>query len=326
MYQQPGPTDSSMLDVAAGPHCRMGTGIAQINQRWIIALLPAIAGSIYYFGPASLKIFGLCVIFAVAIDLLAERFAPSRDLTSNWSSILYALMLGCMLPLNAPWWLILTGCFFMVVVGRKLFGGIGAFPAHPVALSIAVLQLSWPGRMDHIAALKDLDWQTAMVSPLRMAKSVGASAESHYHWLDMLLGRQIAGTGEAMVLFILIGGLFLILIREIQWQVVAGFIIGLVITASLMHLSDPQTFASPLFYLLSGGTLFMGIFLITDHTTSPVNRFSMFCYGILAGVLLMLIRGYSQHADGIVYAVLLANLCSPLLDMIRPKTKGAENV
>ncbi|MDJ0621498.1 MAG: RnfABCDGE type electron transport complex subunit D [Desulfocapsaceae bacterium] len=326
MYQQPGPTDSSMLDVAVGPHCRMGSGIAQVYQRWAIALLPAIAASIYYFGTASLRIFGLCVFFAVVIDLVAERLAPSRDLTSNWNSLLYGLMLGFMLPVNAPWWLILTGCFFMVIVGKKLFGGVGGFPAQPVVLSVAILQLSWPGRMDNTAALKDFDWQVTMVEPLRMLKSLGASAESQYQWLDLLLGRQVAGAAEAMVLPILFGGLFLLLLREIQWQVVAGFLIGLLVTASLLHLSDPGTFASPQFYLLSGGTLFMGLFLITDHTTSPVNRIPMLCYGIIAGFLLMLIRGYSQHTDGIVYAVLLANLCSPLLDMIKPRVKGGENV
>jgi electron transport complex protein RnfD len=326
MYQQPGPTDASMLDVAVGPHCRMGTGLAQVHQRWVIALLPAIAASIYYFGTASLRVLGLSVFFAVVIDLLAERLAPSRDLTSNWSSVLFGLMLGFMLPVNAPWWLILTGCLFMVIVGKKLFGGAGGFPAHPVALGIAILQLSWPARMDNTGALKDLDWQVTMVEPLRMLKSLGASAESQYQWLDLLLGRQVAGAAEAMVLPILIGGLFLLILREIQWQVVAGFLIGLLVTASLLYFSAPETFASPQFHLLSGGTLFMGLFLITDHTTSPVNRIPMLCYGIIGGVLLILIRGYSQHSDGIVYAVLLANLCSPLLDMIKPRVKGGENV
>ena len=110
-----------------------------------------------------------------------------------------------------------------------------------------------------------------------------------------------------------------------QWQVPAGFLAGLLATGYALHLSDPTAFASPLFHLLSGGTLFMGLFLLTDHTTSPVNRIPMFCYGLLAGVLLVLIRGYSLHVDGIVYAVLLANLTSPLLDMIKPQVKGESN-
>ncbi len=326
LVQEPTPTDARMLDVAVGPHYRLGSGIAEINQRWVIALFPAMAASVYTFGPAALRVFGLCVFFAVAFDLLAEKLAPSRDLTSNWSSVLLALLLAFMLPLNAPWWLILGGCFFMVIVGKKIFGGVGSYPAQPAVLSLAILQLSWPGRMDNTAALKDMDWPVTMVEPLRLLKSMGVSAESHYEWLNLLLGRQVAGTADGMVLFVLIGGVFLLLLREIQWQLPAGFIIGLLTTATLLHLVHPETFASPMFYLLSGGTLFMGLFLLTDHTTSPVNRLPMFLFGLLAGVLLILIRGYSNHADGIAYAVLLVNLCSPLMDMIRAKVKGAEDV
>lgn len=326
MFQQPTPAEPGMLDVAVGPHTRLGAGIAPVTQRWVLALLPAIAASFYYFGPAALRVFGLSVCFAVAFDLLAEKLAPSRDLTSNWSSVLLALLLAFMLPLDAPWWLILIGCFFMVIVGKKLFGGVGAYPVQPAVLSFAILELSWPGRMDNTGALLTLDWPVTMVEPLRLLKSMGAGAESQYQWLDLLLGRQVAGTADGMVLFVLLGGLFLLLIRQIQWQLPAGFFIGLLGMATLMHLIDPDTFGSPMFYLLSGGTLFMGFFLITDHTTSPVNRLPMLLFGFLAGVLLILIRGYSNHVDGIAYAVLLANLCSPLLDMIKPKVKGVEDV
>lgn len=326
MFKPPTPPDPSMLDVGVGPHCRTGNGLAAIHQRWVIALVPAMAASLYVLGPASFRIFGLCLFFAVAIDFVSEKFAPSRDLTSNWSSVLLALLLAFMLPVNAPWWLILVGCFFMVIVGKKLFGGVGAYPVQPAVLSIAILHLSWPGRMDNTNALRSMDWQVTMVEPLRLLKSMGIAAESHYEWLDLLLGRQVAGTADGMVIFILIGGIFLLLVREIQWQLPAGFLIGLLGTATVLHMSNPESFASPLFYLLSGGTLFMGLFLITDHTTSPVNKLPMFLYGILAGVLLMLIRGYSKHVDGVVFAVLLANLCSPLIDMIKPKVKGGKDV
>jgi electron transport complex protein RnfD len=325
-FQQASAPNTDLLDVGVGPHYRIGTGLAAIYQRWVIALIPAMAASLYFFGPAALRIFCLCILFAVAFDFLAEKIAPSRDLTSNWSSVSLALLLAFMMPLNAPWWLIFLGCFLMVIVGKKIFGGVGAYPAQPAVLAIAILQLSWPARMDYTNALKSMDWSVTMIEPLRLLKSMGPIAESQYHWLDLLLGRQVAGVAEGMVLFIFIGGLFLLLAREIQWQLPVGFLIGLLGIATPLYLSDPNSFASPLFYLFSGGTLFMGFFLITDHTTSPVNKLPLFLYGILAGVLLMLIRVYSKHYDGIVFAVLLANLCFPLLDMIKPKVKGVKDV
>lgn len=318
--------EKPMLDVAVGPHYRLGNGLAEIYQRWVIALLPAIGASLYFFGPASLRVFCLCIGFSLALDLLSEKLAPSKDLTSNWSSVSLALLLAFMLPINAPWWLIFLGCFFMVIVGKKFFGGVGAYPAQPAVLAVAFLQLSWPTRMDNTGAMHSFDWPVTMVEPLRLLKSLGASAESQYHWYDMLLGRQVSGTADGMVLFILIGGIILLAMREIQWQLPAGFLLGLLGTATLLHSINPEVFASPMFYLLSGGTLFMGLFLITDHTTSPVNKLPLFLYGILAGVLLILIRGYSKHVDGIVFAVLLANLCFPLLDMIKPKVKGGKDV
>ncbi len=323
MFDQTSPTDTSMLDVAVGPHCRLGSGLAEIYQRWVIALIPAMAASIFIFGSAALRIFGLCVCFSVAFDFISEKVAPSRDLTSNWSSVSLALILAFMLPLNAPWWLIMIGCLLMVIVGKKFFGGVGAYPVQPAVLAVAVMHLSWPDRMDYTAALKDMDWSVTMVEPLRLMKSIGSAAAEQYHWYDLLLGYQVSGTASGMVFFILIGGLLLLLMREIQWHAPAGFLVGIAVTAGVLHMTDPMAFASPIFYLLSGGTVFMGLFLITDHTTSPVNNTPLFLYGLLAGVLLIFIRGYSKHVDGIAYAVLLVNLCAPLLDMIRPKAKGA---
>ena len=171
-----------------------------------------------------------------------------------------------------------------------------------------------------------MDWSVTMIEPLRLVKSVGAEAAQQYNWYEMFFGFQVAGTGNGMVFFLLFSGLLLLLMREIQWQAPAGFAVGLIATAGLLHLSDPVAFPSPLFYLLSGGTVFMALFLLTDHTNSPVNNLPLFIYGLLGGVLLILIRGFSNHVDGIAYAVLLVNLCAPLLDMIKPKTKGAGNV
>lgn len=317
------PSGKQMLNVGVGPHVRLGTGLAETYQKWVLALAPAMVASLFFFGPGVLRVFGLCIVFSLAIDFIAEKLAPSRDITSNWSSVSLAVLLAFMLPLNTPWWLILIGCFLMVVVGKKFFGGVGAYPAQPAVLALAVMQLSWPDRMDYTGALKDLDWSVTMIEPLKMAKSLGAAAADQYHWYDLFFGHQIAGTANGMVFFILIGGALLIALREIEWHAPAGFLVGLIVTGTIFYMYDPTTFASPVFYLLSGGTVFMGLFLITDHTTSPVNKVPLFLYGVLAGILLILIRGFSKHVDGIAFAVLLVNLCAPLMDMIKPKVKGA---
>mgnify|MGYP000202219674 CR=1 FL=1 len=261
-----------------------------------MGLTPAMAASLFIMGPASLRVFGLCVCFSVIIDFICEKLAPSRDLTSNWSSVSLALLLAFMLPLNAPWWFILIGCLIMIVIGKKFFGGVGAFPVHPAVLSVAVLQLSWPDRMDYTAAMKDMDWSVTMIEPLRLAKSMGAQVVDYYNWHELFFGIQVAGTANGMVFFILVSGLLLLLMQQIQWQAPAGFVLGLMVTGGLLHQVDPSAFAPPLFYLLSGGTVFMALFLITDHTNSPVNKTPLFIYGLIAGIYYLATRNMSVGA------------------------------
>lgn len=312
------------LNVASSPHWRDGSGLDGMQRLWLLALMPAIAASVWLFGLHSLRIIGLALAFSVSLDALANKLVPSKDKTTNWSSVTLAVIFAFLMPYDVPWWLILVGCFIMIVVGKKLFGGMGAYPVHPVLLSYAMLQVSWPQRFDYTASLVSLDWGVRMVEPLRLVKTVGAGGEQAFYWLDLLLGKQVAGIGNALVLYLLLGGLFLMIIRQIPWHIPVAFIIGNLLMAGILYLVDPGQFASPTFYLLSGGTIFAAFFLATDHTTSPVNPVPMLIYGFLGGALLMIIRAFSNYPDGVVFTILLINLCNPLLDRIRPKVYGVE--
>ncbi len=315
---------SDKLNVASSPHWRDGSGLAGTQKLWLLALLPAMVASVWLFGSHSLRILGLAVAFSVLLDALANKLIPSKDKTTNWSSVTLAVILAFLMPYDAPWWLILVGCFIMIVVGKKLFGGMGAYPVHPALLSYAMLLVSWPSRLDYTASLVSLDWGVKMVEPVRLVKTLGGSAEQVFYWQDLLLGKQVAGIGNGLVLYLLLGGLLLILIKQITWHIPVTFIIGNFLMATILYLVDPGQFASPLFYLLSGGTVFAAFFLATEYTTSPVNPVPMLIYGFLGGALLMIIRAFSNYTDGVVFTILLINLCNPLLDRIRPKIYGLE--
>ena len=312
------------LNVASSPHWRDGSGLDGMQRLWLLALLPAIVASVWLFGLHSLRIIGLALAFSVLLDALANKLVPSKDKTTNWSSVTMAVIFAFLMPYDVAWWLILVGCFIMIVVGKKLFGGMGAYPVHPVLLSFAMLQVSWPQRFDYTASLVSLDWGIRMVEPLRLVKTVGGSAEQAFYWQDLLLGKQVAGIGDALVLYLLLGGLFLIIIGQIPWQIPVAFIIGNFLMAGILYLVDPGQFASPIFYLLSGGTVFAAFFLATEYTTSPVNPVPILIYGFLGGALLMMIRAFSNYPDGVAFTILLINLCNPLLDRITPKVYGVE--
>jgi electron transport complex protein RnfD len=191
-----------------------------------------------------------------------------------------------------------------------------------VALGYAMLAVSWPDRLDHTASLLRMPWDTNMVEPMRLVKTLGSVAEQSYDKLDLLFGRQVAGLGGGLVLWLLLGGLLLLLLREIPWQVPVAFLVGVAVGAWLLGLAAPGRVASPLFQLLAGNTVLAAFFLASEHTNSPVNRWPMVIYGLLGGLLLVLIRTFSTHVDGAIFAVLLINLCAPLLDRLTPRVAG----
>ncbi len=298
--------------------------ISRTQMLWILALLPAVLISVLQFGIHALRILSLCVAVSVIFDVIVNLLVPSKDFTRNWSSASLGVLFALLLPYDAPWWLVVVGCFIMIVIAKKLFGGLGAYPVHPVLLSYAMLMVSWPGRFDYTAAMANLGWKVNMIEPMRLVKTLGSTAESSFTWQNLLFGKQVAGIGNALVLYLLLGGIFLLAIRQITWHIPVGFLAGTFVFGWILHLVNPVQFATPMFQLLAGSTVYGAFFLATDHTTSPVNRLPMLLYGLLGGFILVLIRSFSAYSDGIVFTILLMNLCMPLLDRITPKVYGVE--
>ena len=196
-----------LLNVSANPHWRGGGSLSRMQLLWLVALLPAAAAGVYYFGWYSLRVMGLAVGVSVILDALIGLMLPSRGETFSWNSAVLGLLLAMLLPVSAPWWLVVVGCVLTIGVGKRLFGGWGAHPVHPVALGYAMLAVSWPERLDRTASLLWALWETNMVEPMRLVKTLGSEAGAAYDKLDLLLGQQVAGAGNGMVLWLLLGGL-----------------------------------------------------------------------------------------------------------------------
>jgi electron transport complex protein RnfD len=289
-----------------------------MQKLWLICLLPAFIASLYLFGLQALRIVTFTVAFSLIFDFICSRIVPSKDETINLSVATHAILLAFLLPYTSPWWLILTGSFIMVVLGRRLFGGEGGYPVHPVLLSFGIMLVSWPKFFDYAWALISRDLGIKMIEPFRMIKTAGTQAEAMFHYKDLLLGYQVAGIGNGLVIYLLAGGLLLLVLRQIKWHIPVSFLAGTYISAGTLHLIDPELYANPVFFILSGSVVFAAFFLATDHTTSPVNGLPMLLYGFLGGVLLVIIRTFSVYSDGAVFAILLINLCNPLLDRLTP--------
>ncbi len=292
----------------------------------MLAMLPAIVASVWLYGINSLRIIALCVGISVALDWLINRIVlpQSSDVTTNWTSVTLGVMLALLMPLNAPWWLIFVGCLVMIGIGKKIYGGTGAYPVNPVMLSFAILFVSWPHRFDYTAAYLPLDFGIKMIEPMQLIKTVGSSAEAHFSWTSLLLGNYVSGIGNGFALCLLIGGIFLIFVRQISWHIPVSFLAGVVVMAVILKLAGCTTGASPIFHLLKGSAIFGAFFIATESTTSPVNPVPMLIYGFIGGMLLVLIRTFSIYPIGLPFTILLINLFNPLLDKITPKIYGAE--
>lgn len=280
--------------------------------------MPALVASIYFYGINSIRIVTLAVAFSVSFDFISNWIVPTKDHPDNWSSVTFAVLLSLLLPYSSPWWLIMVGCFIMIIVGKKLFGGLGAYSVHPVLLSFAMMLVSWPKYFDYTGALVTRDLGVKMIEPFRLLKTIGVNAETLFDKTDLFLGMQVAGIGNALVVYLLAGGILLLLFRQIRWHIPVSFLVGVYLSALVLHVLSPEQFASPLFFLLTGSTVFAAFFLVPESTTSPVNPLPMILYGLLGGILLVIIRSFSMYSDGVVFAVLLLNLCNPLLDRITP--------
>jgi electron transport complex protein RnfD len=238
------------------------------------------------------------------------------------NAALLGLVFAMLVPATMPWWAVITGTFIIIVIGKHIFGGIGSNAFHPVALAIAMMMLSWRDLFNFDAALLNYDLEFATMYPLAAAKYLGAEYVDAFSLADLLMGKQLGGIGSTFGLGLLIGGIYLMLRAFIRWEIALTFLAGIYLAAFVFNLFDPARFAPPAFHLLTGYTLIGAFFLATEDSSSPVNFVPMLIYGAAGGIMTVLIRNIGAWVDGVILAILVINLISPLLDKIRPQALG----
>jgi electron transport complex protein RnfD len=316
--------------VSHAPFWHDGSGISERSYHTLIAALPAVLMSIYFYGVSALGVVALSVSSAILWEMLYCRITKMPETIGDGSSAVIGMMFAMLLPPVVPWWVVITGTFIAVIVGRQIFGGIGGNPFNPAVVAVAILGVSWSHYMDFNAAVVNYDLGFNMLYPLAIAKHAGLHKDlfdlreiaAAFKPADLLMGKQVGAVGATFGLGLILGGLYLIFRGIIRWQISVSFLAGVFITAMLFNASDPTKYAGPLFHLLTGYTLLGAFFLATEDSSSPVNCIPMLIYGIVGGIMTVLIRNIGAYADGVIYAILIINLINPLLDKIRPKALG----
>lgn len=312
-----------------------------IMLKVLAALLPAIAAYVYFFGPAILVSITLASVAALAIEaaVLYLRRYPLRVYLTDGSALVTAWLLALSIPPLAPWWLVVVGTVFAILIAKHLYGGLGNNLFNPAMVGFAALMISFPSHMTHWTApdvLANSHWSFSqqmdfmfggalpadskldaitMATPLDTLKTQLHLERTVAEIQSSAIFSTLSGKGtEIIALFYLLGGLFLWQQRIISWHIPASFLAAMFGTAGLFYLFDPGHYASPLFHLFAGGTMLGAFFIATDYVTSPTTLLGKLIFGAGIGVSAYVIRVLGGYPDGVAFAVLFLNSAVPLID------------
>lgn len=307
-----------MYSVATAPLWHSGRTLQKNMLQTLLALLPVIAMAVYRYGYDAVEVMAWAGLTAVVTEALVHKIMKQAPTSDDFSALVDGLLFAFLLPATAPVWMVVIGSAIMIILGRMVFGGYGGSPICAPALGWAVLAISWPDFMDLNGML--LRWD--LVEPLSDLKYFGIDAISSVTPMSLLLGENLGALGASQALMVLIAGVYLLSRGVVRWFIPVSFLAGVILTGLVYNLIDPQLYASPLFHLLSGSTLLAAFFLMPYPSSSPAWRLPMLLFGFFGGVMVIIIRTYGVYPDGVPFAILLANLCTPLFDLIQPKPFG----
>lgn len=315
------------LTISSSPHAHSPVTTQTIMRDVLIALIPAMLGSIYFFGFRSLLV---TLVSAAACVFFEWGFCKIRKLhckTYDLSAVVTGVLLAFVCPVTIPYWTIILGDFFAIVLVKMLFGGLGKNIVNPALAGRAFL-FSWPVLMSNwvkvgfsnaAGMLSTADAVTA-ATPMS-AMHQGALPEESI--LDMFLGNIGGCIGETSALLLIIGFVYLLYRKVITARIPLAYI-GTVAILAFLFPQGNDRIAWMAAQVFGGGLMLGAIFMATDYVTSPLTKLGQIVYGIGCGVITILIRYFGGYSEGVTYAILCMNACAVLLDKIgRPVKFGA---
>lgn len=339
----------SRIELRAAPHVHAPTSVETIMFNVVLAMLPICFFSVWQYGVSS----AVLILTVTATCLLTERFFSSKSGKGNtladWSATITGILLALTLPPSFPLWMGAVAGFVAIALGKALFGGLGYNPFNPALVGRAFVQAAFPSTIASFvpafAPQRFVEFApSTLTAPLMIpadnAGWIKAAAVDAFtgatplaRWKfenftytthDFLSGVVTASAGETSALLIMLCGAYLAARRFMDWRIPVAVLGSAALIAWGFQLYNPAHFPSPLFVVLSGGLMLGAVFMATDMATSPVTPLGVWIYGALIGVLTVVIRYFGGLTEGVMYAILIANAASPLIEKFtQPRTYGA---
>ncbi|MCX7857596.1 MAG: RnfABCDGE type electron transport complex subunit D [Deltaproteobacteria bacterium] len=323
-------TEERKLLMTLPPHLSTGETIHCLMFDVVIASVPIILASFYYFGPRALWVIFLSSFAAVLTEVIIQvgRIKPltlknfvykvvtdERVTVFDGSALVTGILLGFNLPPGVPFWIPIVGSVIAITFGKHFFGGLGNNIFNPALFARAFLMVAWPHHMT--SWVLPIDWSKLLTQPFTpwsydavstaTPLSVAKIKTVEYPIVDLFLGKVGGCIGETSALAILIGALYLLYKGTITWHIPIPFLFTVGLVAWILG-------KNPLFHLFSGGLFLGAFFMATDIVTSPVTRLGRILFGIGCGLLTILIRIYGSYPEGVCFSILIMNACTPLID------------
>ncbi len=317
--------------ISGSPHVHGGESTKKIMYSVIIALMPAFLFSIYYFGLDAVRVTLISVAACVLTEWLIQKFLiKGQNTISDGSAIITGLLLAFNLPSNIPAWMIIVGSIVAIGIGKMSFGGLGNNPFNPALVGRVFMLISFPVAMTTWPAPQPLFGQqidgftgATLLGHIKegVAQGISASDLSIYENIKPMI--YSGSLGEIGSIAIIIGGLFLIFRKVIDWQTPVIIIATAGIIATACWLIDPTQFVHPMIHIFGGGMMLGAFFMATDMATSPMTLKGKIVFAIGIGALTIIIRIWGAYPEGMSFAILIMNAFVPLINkMCKPSRFG----
>ena len=317
----------NLLSISASPHIRTGEDTRSIMLDVLIALLPALVVAAWMFGLRAILNTVLSVLGCLFFEWGYRKLLKKPDSTGDLSAAVTGVLLAYTLPVSIPWWILLIGDAFAIILVKQLFGGIGKNFMNP-ALAARAFLFSWPVAMTRwVAPLSyrsffNPNLADAVTSATPLAALKGGALPQGLTLLQDFLGQVGGSMGEVSAFALLLGGCYLLVRKVISPRIPLAFLLTVAVLTFLFPKGNPRL-SWMLWQLCSGGVMLGAIFMATDYATSPVTKWGQIIYGVGCGVITMAIRYLGSYPEGVSYAILIMNISVYLLDKVgTPKRFG----
>jgi electron transport complex protein RnfD len=326
---------SKLLTVSPSPHNYGKDTIKSLMYGVLIALIPTLLVSLYFFGIGALIVIITSVLSAVVFEYLISKYILKQnpDITDG-SAVITGLLLAFNLPSNLPVWIVIIGALVAIGIGKMTFGGLGNNPFNPalvgrvfLLVSFPVQMTTWPApiqsRLQYLDAVTGATPLGVVKEGLRNGEQVSELVKQIPSNMQMFIGNVGGSLGEVAGLAIVLGLIWLLYKKVITWHIPVSMLGTIFIVSGVFWLINPEKYMDPVFHIISGGALLGAVFMATDYVTSPMTAKGQLIFGIGIGFLTVMIRLFGAYPEGVSFAILIMNAFVPIINLyVKPKRFG----